>query len=519
MDLARATTLTQRLYQRIMFRRRGILDAEDYYRGRQPLAYASDEWRKFHSDRFGGFADNWCAVVADAPADRTAVTGFELPNADGFSREEADLWRDWQSNDMDAQQSQGFLTSRIARRSFVRVWGDSDGNPLMQWEHPQFCEIQYDDENPRLRLASLRTWRDDITEFATLETADEVWKFERTAMRDVFTGMPVSDADRLAPTGSGYGWLPRLVSGEPWPAPNPLGAVPMVEFMNRPLLRGEPLSDIAGVMAMQKAINLLWAYLFTAADHASMPARVVLGMEPPKIPVLDNVTGEVVGEKAVKLDDLARGRMMFLTGQGGSIAQWDAAKLDVFTDAIKVCVTHIAAQTRTPSHYLGLPANVNAETLTMDEIGLGQKVKETHLYSNAPLREVFRLTALVRGDKAVAESCRTGRPSWKNPEIRSEAQLADAFQKRIAAGWPFEWLARNMYGLSPSEITDVMDARKAEAKLTAKAAADAATAATAAAVEVAAAKAPDAVTAAPVKAPDKPMASGMPMPADQAPKN
>src|SRR5690606_38901627 len=86
------------------------------------------------------------------------------------------------------------------------------------------------------------------------------------------------------PTSDRSGWRPRE-GASPNPMPNPLGTVPVVEFPNRPMLGAEPLSHIAGTISMQDAINLLWAYLFSAADFASMPARVVMGQEPPKLPI------------------------------------------------------------------------------------------------------------------------------------------------------------------------------------------------------------------------------------------
>lgn len=455
--------MVERLYQRLIYRRGEIQRLERYYEGKQPLRFASAEWRKAHADRYGDFSDNWCAVVADAPADRTAVVGFELPDTDGvLTAEERQLWTDWQMNDMDAQQSQGFLTTRIARRSYITTWGDKDGNPVHTWDHPLFCEVEYDDENPRLRVGALRTWRDDVYEYATLYRPDYVWKWQRKQSRDNISGRPKSEIDKWQL--GGWGWIPREVRGEVWPAPNPIGEVPMVEVKNRPMLRGEPLTDIGGVAGMQDAINLLWAYLFAAADYASMPARVILGLEPPKIPILDKTTGAVIGEKPIEMDKLAAGRLLYLTGQGGSIAQWDAAKLDVFTSAMGVAISHIASQTRTPSHYLATGAPLaNADAARMDEVGLSQKVRETHLYCQAPIRETFRLSALVRGNEAVAQAARAGAVAWKDPEIRSEAQMADAFQKDIASGWPFEWVAQHRRGLSPSEIADVMAMKKREA--------------------------------------------------------
>src|SRR5690606_35941922 len=211
-------------------------------------------------------------------------------------------------------------------------------------------------------------------------------------------------------TAWGSGWEPRQASGDDtWPIANPLGEIPVVEVPNRPRLGREPLSDIAGTMAMQDAINLLWAYLFGAADHASFPARVVMGNEHPKLPVLDK-DGKKVGEKPVDLKDLQHGRLLWLTGQNASIGQWDAAKLDVFTDVIEVAIGHIGGQTRTPAHYFvankGL-SNINGETLVATETPLVKKVEEFQLFSSRAMSDIFRLYAKVRGNEALADSLTT----------------------------------------------------------------------------------------------------------------
>src|SRR5690606_1675089 len=120
---------------------------------------------------------------------------------------------------------------------------------------------------------------------------------------------------------------------------------------NRPRLKGEPVSEIAGVMPMQDAINLLWAYLFLAADYASMDARVMMSADPPKIPILDS-EGKPIGSRPVDMADLREKRLLNITGDNARIDSWSAAKLDIFTDTIEIAVGHIAAQTRTPPHYL-----------------------------------------------------------------------------------------------------------------------------------------------------------------------
>lgn len=248
-----------------------------------------------------------------------------------------------------------------------------------------------------------------------------------------------------------------------WPIPNPLGMVPVVEISNRPTLLGDPVSEIRGVMPMQDAINLLWAYLFLAADYASMPARVALGTAPPKIPILDS-NGKVVGDRPAEMKDLSEKRLLYFAGENAKIDAWDAAKLDVFTDTIEVAVGHIAAQTRTPPHYLvankGL-SNLSGDALTAAEIGLVQKANEFITFTNPALREVLKLVAKAMGNDSLARQAQLATLVWKNREIRSESQMADALLKKSQMGYPFEFLME-LEGNDPATIQRVLEMRDKE---------------------------------------------------------
>lgn len=244
---------------------------------------------------------------------------------------------------------------------------------------------------------------------------------------------------------------------------NPMGVVPVVELANRPTLKGDPISEIQGVMPMQDAINLLWAYLFLAADYASMPARVLLGADPPKIPILDK-DGEVIGSRPVEMKDLAEKRLFNVTGEDAKIDSWDAARLDVFTDTIEVAVGHIAAQTRTPPHYLvtnkGL-SNLSGDALTAAEIGLVQKANEYISFTDPQLREVLRLVAMVKGEDGLAQRVRLSTIVWKDREIRAESQLADALSKYKSLGYPLEYILE-LHGKDPDTIDRVLAMAEAE---------------------------------------------------------
>lgn len=468
--LGEALQLVSLLESELIRRRVEIDRNTDYYRGKHPLKFASDDFAKFHGDRYRDFSDNWTQVVADSPVERLTVTGFQ---AAGEVKADQELWRVWQVNGLDADSQLGFLGAVNSARSFVLVWGDPDDEetPEVTFEDAAQCVIAYVPGSRVRRRAALKRWQDGNQDFATLYLPDELWKFSRPlARQDKSPQMAdVDEAMRLWLPDSAERrrtWEPRdpEALGEPNPQPNPMGVVPMVELPNKPMLVSDPISDVSGVIAMQDAINLLWAQTFTASDYASFPQRVVLGAERPMIPKL-NSAGEIVGKQPVDLDKFAVDRVAWITGKDAKIAEWQAANLAAYTSLIEVAVGHLAAQTRTPQHYLiGKMANLSGDALLAAETGLVKRVDEKKLWFGQGLREVARLIALARGEDAKADAMRAGTVMWADSESRSHAQMADALLKLKQLGMPFEWLALR-YGLTPTEVADVVAMRQAEAEM------------------------------------------------------
>lgn len=461
MDATQALKVATKLYSKLVDRRPEIERFESYWRGDQPLAYASDAWRNQHARRYAGFSDNWCGVVGPAASERTQFTGIRLGDdvTQPLDDNERELMRDWGFNEMESQSAQGFLTSSIDRRSGVLVWGNDDDEPVVTWEHPDQILFDYAPGNRLRPRYIVKAWDEDDRECLSLFEGSVLWKWQRSRSQvKVVNGSTPAGlyVPSVVPPSTAT-WEPRQdPEDDTWPLVHDLGEPPGREFLHKAPLRGEPLSRIAGTIAMQDAVNLLWAYLFVAADHASMPARVVMGTEPPKMPILDD-QGQKIGEKPIDINELAQGRLLWLTGQKASIGSWEAAKLDVFTDVINVAVKHIASQTKTPIYYInGELGNTNGETLKATETPLINDVRDDHRMYTPALRGVFRLMALVRGRKDVAEACRTATLSWANPEIRSEAQLADAALKDRQVGFPLEWIAENRYDMTQAQIARLM---------------------------------------------------------------
>jgi hypothetical protein len=458
LDATGAAAKLDSLYKKLEPQAKEAKELKGFYRGDQPLKFASDQWSEEHRDQYKDFSDNWCEVVANSNAERINAIGIKLPKKNGTTSPkqtpaERALWDMWRGAEMDSLSQQGFLDSIVARRSFGYVWGQDDGTPLPGWKSAEQAYVEYDPITGIDRRYGILTWDDEDAgvEYGDLYSKTEVWRFKR-AKSFAVSGLILPAS--LTLTG---GWE-YVTDG-----PNHLGLVPLVEFGNRPLLNHGPLSDIAGAASMQDAINLLWAYLFGAADFASMPARVIMGQQPPKIPVL-NAEGVKVGERVIDPKELTNGRMLWLTGEHSKIGQWDAANLKVFTEVIEQAVGHIAAQTRTPPHYLvankGL-SNLSGDALKAAETGLVSKVKQTVSYFEPRMRDMFQLLALQMGDKKAAAQSRLARIVWQDIENRSEAQQSDALLKKQQAGYPFEWLLKEQ-GHSPEEISEIMELKRQE---------------------------------------------------------
>jgi hypothetical protein len=428
--------------------------ADRYYRGEHPLRFASDEFREYFAKRYHGFADNWVPVVADSPVERLTVVGFQ-PYGEGPDTE---AWRVWQVNQLDCDSQLGFLAAVNAGRSHVLVWGDPDdpGTPCVTFEDASQAVVGYVPGSRYRRRAALKRWQDGNSMYATLYTADELWKFQRPLSRIEKTPA-MAALDEQADQ-----WLPRELPDEPNPQPNPMGLVPMVELPNRPMLCGDPLSDVAPVIPLQDAVNLLWSQLFTASDFAALPQRWILGADRPTEPVYDS-SGKQVGEKNVDLKDYNLRRLFWVEGDGATAGSWPAANLAVYSDVIETAIGHLAAQTRTPQHYLiGKMANLSSDALIAAEAGLVKRTQEKQLWFGSALREVQRLVALAQGDDQRAAAYRAGKVLWADTESRSQAQLAASLVALKGIGWPFADLARR-FGLSPDEVDQLMAMRAEEA--------------------------------------------------------
>lgn len=450
---AEALALVDTLEGELRLRQEWTERADSYYRGIHPLRFASEEFAGYFADRYEDFSDNWVPVVADAPVERLTVTGFQLGG-----KPDDEAWRVWQVNNLDCDSQLGFLSAVLSGRSYVLVWPDpaDDTAPCVTFEDAGQAIVLYEPGSRFRRRAALKEWQDGQTMHAVLYTAADAWHFERPVTRREKTPQ-MALADDLADK-----WLPSEAGAIPAYQPNPMGLVPLVELANRPMLFGGPLSDVAPVIPLQDAVNLLWAHLMTAADFAAIPQRYVLGADVPADPLYDD-DGNKIGSTPQDLTPYKLARMLWVPDENATAGSWPAAQLSAYANVIENVIGHLAAQTRTPQHYLiGKMSNVGSDTLLAAEAGLVKRVNEKQLWFGAALREVMRLAALAQGDNGRAGAYRSGRVLWADTESRSQAQLVASLVQLKSIGFPFKDLAMRL-GLTEEEAGQLVKMREDEA--------------------------------------------------------
>lgn len=427
------------------------------YGGYRPLKFASPEFSEQTGGLFEGFSDNWCKTVPDTLRERLEVVSFE--GEDGTTDKEA--MRAWKRTRARVDVNLAILDALVVARSHALVWNPSGGRSDITFIPSGEAVVDYAPGARNLRRSALRIWSDGSHEFATLFT--RAWN-----------GRPPMVYRRQRQTNGGQ-WAPRTIgvrASEQTDFVNPMGnEIPLVEIANRTRLHGDPESELDAVAPLQDGINTLWAHLFTAADFAALPQRVVMGMDKPVRDIRDS-HGDIIAEEDVPLGQYSKDRLLWLSKQGASVGQWSAADLKAYLEVISQAVRHIAAQTRTPPQYLlGEMANIAADALEAAESGLVAKASDRQTFFGEDLLEVARLEALASGQPARAASLAMGRTVWRDPQYRSVAQYADALTKYKAIGVPDEALWRMIPGVTQEQVAEWVRLRDVQAQAAAQAAA------------------------------------------------
>ncbi len=430
---ARALAWVKRLTSRLEQRRPAIERLRHYHEGQQPLMFATKAWREKFGPTFGQIVDNFCELVVDAATERMTVQGFRFGDRDTSKR----AWDIWQANQLDLESDIAHTDAMVGAYSYVLVWPDEDGRPVITLEDALQSIVQRDPRNRRRRLAGLKTWRELGGQHrAMLWTPDLVWELE---------GGKDDDAK----------WS---VTSE---TPNPLGRVPLVELINKPNRKWLGGSDLEPILTLQDVLNKTWGDLMVGSEFASYRQRVLLGQE---VATKRDAEGNDIPVPQI---EVGIERWLAFEGSGDQIPkiqELSAADLGPHLKTIELAVQHMAAITRTPPHYLlGQLVNVSADALRAAEAGLVSRVKRRRKFFSEAWEEIVLLAMIVDGYKPTADDL-SAETLWADPETISEATRADFLSKLSAINVPDEMLWRRA-GFSEQEVDEMATMRERAARL------------------------------------------------------
>lgn len=339
-------------------KRAAYMRVKDYYDGLHRLSFSTEKFRSAFGTLFGALADNLMPTVVDAVADRLDVTGFGVE----IGRQQAgkDAWAIWRANRMDRRAGETHKAALTYGDAYLVVWPAPDGRPIIYPNAGPLMTVKYDADAPGLIAWAAKAWRtDDNHVRITMYYPDQIQKFITRGPRAASAATPTKAA----------AFEPYEIDGEPWPLPNPYGAVPVFHLANNADIGAFGQSELRDAIPMQDGVNKSLADMLVAMEFAAYPQRWATGLEVP----IDEITGRPLAKPFEPGVD----RFWTVASELAKFGQFDAANLAQFLQVQDSFRFAIARDTATPLHYFQLLSDPpSGEALKTLEARFVKKVKD-----------------------------------------------------------------------------------------------------------------------------------------------
>ena len=240
---------------------------------------------------------------------------------------------------------------------------------------------------------------------------------------------------------------------------NPLGVVPVVPFARR-VSATDPatgLSIVADILDLTDAVGKLLADAMVTSEFYARPRRWATGLE-----IEEDEDGNPI-------DPFGNGRFLQSEAPETKFGQLEPARLDGYADMIATLTQQIGALTGLPAHFLGLHGDQppSSDAVKATEVQLTMRAYDEQRRMVRGWQDVAWIAAAVlAGAPAVDADRRRYAVAWQSPEIRTQAQAADAAAKLRMIGVPLESVLADPLGYSPSDVADILAAVAAQPQTT-----------------------------------------------------
>lgn len=428
--------------------------ARDYYRGDQHTLLT--DRAKAYLERSGlPYAENFCATVVDALAERMHVAGVTSDLAYEPTPEEAD---------------QGEVAEDAFADWLWDVWDQNRGDELQTDVHSEVCEtgdafviVDWDAERQRPRYTfNHAELIHPVYEDRQLVCAAKVWNSTRVSPVNpngrAVRRMNVYWPDRVdkwfcpakAEPGKEDVWVEWLDPDDaawpvPWVAPDgkPLG-VPVFHFANERTKDGFGRPEHLQSIPQQDRLNKELLDLASVMDSQGFPQRYANGVS--------DTSGLTADPGTVWSSD----------NPAATFGQFPAADPGGPLKAVESTLIRIATRSRTPAHLIYLSGGLpSGESLKTAEAGLTAKAKNRAVYWSGVWAEACRMTALVAhtfaadADKppVTLDDVRTCTVTvrYADPETRNEKEHLDSLVVMQSLGVSKETILSMIPGIDPAE--------------------------------------------------------------------
>jgi hypothetical protein len=404
-----------------------------YYRGDCDLPESARQHRQAYQQFQKKARTNFPSLIVEAVRERMQPVGFRTGGT-GTDELDAEAWRIWQANSLDADSAQVHRNMLAMSDAYVIVGGTDPEleAPVITPEDPRQVITAHDPIQPRKVTAALKVFTD-----------------RNLGIDRAFLYLPgvvmqaVRESSQWTWDASGWEWF-----GDPQRLPLPV--VPVVRFPNRPNWQtGETLGEFEDVLDVLDRINDVVLQRLIIIRAQAFRQRAILG----EMPETDS-QGNAIDYKEIFRNDPGA-----LWTVPSDVTMWESGQADLtpVLTAARHDIQDVAAITRTPLFYLTPDAaNGSAEGASLMREGLVFKTNDRNTEAGEAWERVVWL-ALKFAGQAPGRDLEV---KWANPERFSLAERYDAAVKAQAAEVPWRTRMTEILQFSPQD-TDRMEAERA----------------------------------------------------------
>lgn len=384
---------------------RGELDeADEYYRGEQPLSYMSDDLQKDLGTAVTQLVINWPQMVSDAYAERHVPTGFDYPSSSAPQVNAETLWEWWQAADMDGQSNMAIPDAIALSRAALIVGParESGGTPAITAEAAR--DVAWiRDPATRVVLRAMKAWAEVDDDNRTIEWRNIYVPGRRLTLRQDRSGWVV---DQNAPSSD---------------------VVPLVPLVNRPRLSMlDGRSEYRPIIPLANAANKMATDMMVSGEYHAMPRRWVFGL---KASDFRDGNGNVKNVWSV-----IKGRLWATekNPKDVSVGQFNESSLTNFHDTIKLLARLTAQLSGMPSDYMSFES-VNppsADALRASERRMVKRCEDQQIAFSEAFESAMRHAIFFATGKYDPRA-RMLATQWRDPGTPTKAQVTDATVKAV----------------------------------------------------------------------------------------